>query len=194
MTADINYVFDVDGTLTPSRLSMDEEFRNFFLDWIKDKKVYLLTGSDHTKTVEQVGQQVWESVTESHQCGGNVIYRKGQLGEMNSFWPDGYLLSYCRELIALSNYPVKAGNHVEVRTGLLNISVVGRDFYGVFPLRGKVINAREKILSKAGLRQVMDNAELIHMKQILALEQDAKYKDLYKLQFKNKNAKKNTST
>lgn len=66
---------------------------------------------------------------------------------------------------------------------IAGLSVVGRDFYGVFPLRGKVINAREKILSKAGLRQVMDNAELIHMKQILALEQDAKYKDVSKLRY-----------
>ena len=66
---------------------------------------------------------------------------------------------------------------------IAGLSVVGRDLYGVFPLRGKVINAREKIVSKVGLAQVMKNTELIHMKQILGLEQDAKYKDVSKLRY-----------
>ena len=63
------------------------------------------------------------------------------------------------------------------------LSVVGRDLYGVFPLRGKVINAREKITTKQGKGQVMNNTELINMKQILGLEQDAKYKDTSKLRY-----------
>ena len=63
------------------------------------------------------------------------------------------------------------------------LSVVGRDLYGVFPLRGKVINAREKITKKQGLIQVMNNTELIHMKQILGLEQGAKYIDTSKLRY-----------
>lgn len=66
---------------------------------------------------------------------------------------------------------------------IAGLSVVGRDLYGVFPLRGKVINAREKIVSKLGMAQVMKNTELIHMKQILGLEQDAKYKDISKLRY-----------
>ena len=49
----INYIFDVDGTLTPSRLKMDKEFAKFFRNWIANKQVYLLTGSDHDKTIEQ---------------------------------------------------------------------------------------------------------------------------------------------
>lgn len=63
------------------------------------------------------------------------------------------------------------------------LSVIGRDLYGVFPLRGKVINAREKVTTKAGHAQVMNNVELIHMKQILGLEQGAKYTDTLKLRY-----------
>ena len=124
---DINYVFDVDGTLTPSRVEIDREFKEFFLEWMKDRKVYLLTGSDHVKTVEQVGQDVWKGVTESHQCGGNVVYRKGVKIEASDWEPSKYLLWYCRDLVLSSKYPIKAGNHIEIRTGLLNISVIGRD-------------------------------------------------------------------
>lgn len=127
MARSINYVFDVDGTLTPSRLRMDNEFRKFFRNWIKDKNVYLLTGSDHDKTIEQVGVDVWREVTESHQCGGNVVYRKGDLIEVSKWQPSKSLIDTCQNLIDISKYPVKAGNHIEERLGLLNISVVGRN-------------------------------------------------------------------
>ena len=127
MAGSINYVFDVDGTLTPSRLKMDNEFAEFFRNWVKDKNVYLLTGSDHDKTIEQVGVDIWREVTESHQCGGNVVYRQGDLIEVSKWQPSKSLIDTCQNLIDISKYPVKAGNHIEERVGLLNISVVGRN-------------------------------------------------------------------
>lgn len=127
MARPINYVFDVDGTLTPSRLSMDDEFSEFFLHWSSDKNVYLLTGSDHEKTIEQVGEKIWTNVTESHQCGGNVIYKQGKLIKESNWKPSKSLLDMCKHLIDISNYEIKAGNHIETRVGLLNISVVGRN-------------------------------------------------------------------
>lgn len=127
MVRRLNYVFDVDGTLTPSRLIIDAEFKKFFVKWIEDKNVYLLTGSDHEKTIEQVGEEIWTNVTESHQCGGNVIFRKGELIEASKWKPSKSLLDTCQNLIDISSYKIKAGNHIETRVGLLNISVVGRD-------------------------------------------------------------------
>ena len=127
MAGRINYVFDVDGTLTPSRLAMDENFRKFFLKWSKNRNVYLLTGSDHEKTIEQVGETIWNSVTESHQCAGNVVYKTGKLIQDSDWKPNPSLLSICQKLIDTSSYPVRAGTHIEERVGLLNISVVGRD-------------------------------------------------------------------
>ena len=55
----INYVFDVDGTLTPSRLRMDGEFLSF-RDWIKIK-MFICLLTDHDKTIEQVGVDIWRS-------------------------------------------------------------------------------------------------------------------------------------
>ena len=71
---EINYLFDVDGTLTPARQQIDETFRQFFLEWIKDKNVFLVSGFDYGKTLEQVGQEVLESVTASFNSSGNVGY------------------------------------------------------------------------------------------------------------------------
>ncbi|KAL6655583.1 hypothetical protein ACP70R_006409 [Stipagrostis hirtigluma subsp. patula] len=50
------------------------------------------------------------------------------------------------------------------------IAVVGRDHYGVFPLRGKLLNVRE-----ASHKQIMDNAEIQNIKQILGLQHGKQY-------------------
>ncbi|XP_074575235.1 DNA topoisomerase 2-like [Curcuma longa] len=50
------------------------------------------------------------------------------------------------------------------------ISVVGRNYYGVFPLRGKLLNVRE-----ANHKQIMDNAEIQNIKQILGLQHGKEY-------------------
>ena len=53
------YIFDIVGTLTPSRLRIDETFERFSLHFMDQKKVWLITGSDKSKTVEQVGEEIW---------------------------------------------------------------------------------------------------------------------------------------
>ncbi|KAK4533859.1 hypothetical protein CCYA_CCYA19G4741 [Cyanidiococcus yangmingshanensis] len=50
------------------------------------------------------------------------------------------------------------------------LSVVGRDYYGVFPLRGKLLNVRE-----ATHKQIMENAEINHLKKILGLQHGKTY-------------------
>ena len=47
------YIFDVDGTLTPSRKQIDEKFWVFFLKFCCSNDVYLVTGSDRDTTVVQ---------------------------------------------------------------------------------------------------------------------------------------------
>lgn len=50
------------------------------------------------------------------------------------------------------------------------LSVVGRDYYGVFPLRGKLLNVRE-----AKHKQIMDNKEINSLKKILGLQHKKTY-------------------
>eukprot|EP01028_Stygiella_incarcerata_P004101 TRINITY_DN185_c0_g1_i1.p1 TRINITY_DN185_c0_g1~~TRINITY_DN185_c0_g1_i1.p1 ORF type:complete len:1625 (-),score=533.53 TRINITY_DN185_c0_g1_i1:176-5050(-) len=49
-------------------------------------------------------------------------------------------------------------------------SVIGRDYYGVFPLRGKLLNVRD-----ASLKSIKENAEISALKQILGLKQGKTY-------------------
>jgi DNA topoisomerase-2 len=58
------------------------------------------------------------------------------------------------------------------------LSVVGRDRYGVFPLKGKLLNVRE-----AAMQTVTANAEITFIKQILGLQQGKKYEDTNTLRY-----------
>lgn len=58
------------------------------------------------------------------------------------------------------------------------LSVVGRDNYGVFPLRGKLLNVRE-----ASAAQIGANAEITALKQILGLQQNKVYESTETLRY-----------
>ena len=47
------YIFDVDGTLTPSRRRMTEDFEQFFSKWAQKNIFYLVSGSNLEKIKEQ---------------------------------------------------------------------------------------------------------------------------------------------
>ncbi|CAA0808911.1 DNA topoisomerase 2 [Striga hermonthica] len=61
---------------------------------------------------------------------------------------------------------------------IAGLSVVGRDYYGVFPLRGKLLNVRE-----ASHNQILQNAEIQNIKQILGLQQEKKYDSIKSLRY-----------
>ena len=58
------------------------------------------------------------------------------------------------------------------------LSVVGRDHYGVFPLRGKCKNVRD-----ASVAQLTSNQEFNDLKKILGLQQGKEYKDVSELRY-----------
>ena len=58
------------------------------------------------------------------------------------------------------------------------LSVVGRDYYGVFPLRGKCKNVRD-----ASVAQLLANQEFTDLKKILGLKQDKVYTSLGELRY-----------
>ena len=54
----MKYIFDVDGTLTPSRQVIDSAFQAFMIIFCCKHDVYLVTGSDRQKTVDQLGLDI----------------------------------------------------------------------------------------------------------------------------------------
>ena len=55
-------------------------------------------------------------------------------------------------------------------TAIAGLSVIGRDYYGVFPLRGKIMNVKD-----ISLQKISENAEITNLKKILGLEQNKDY-------------------
>lgn len=54
----------------------------------------------------------------------------------------------------------------------------GKEIYGVFPLRGKLLNVRE-----ATQQQILTNEEILNLKKILGLQQGKKYLDTKELRY-----------
>lgn len=61
---------------------------------------------------------------------------------------------------------------------IAGLSVVGRDKYGVFPLKGKVLNVRD-----ATIKQITGNTEITNIKKILGLESGKTYKNIKSLRY-----------
>ena len=121
------YIFDVDGTLTPSRQRMTEEFLEFFNGWSKRYTFYLVTGSDLGKTKEQVPDFILERANSVFTCCGNEMWVGDKQVLTKEFKPRQDLIDFLWEQVNNSWCPIRIGNHIEDRGSLLNFSVVGRD-------------------------------------------------------------------
>ena len=63
-------------------------------------------------------------------------------------------------------------------TAISGLSIVGREYYGVFPLKGKVLNTRTATYS-----QLSGNVEINNIKKILGLQEGKKYKNVSDLRY-----------
>ena len=128
------FIFDVDGTLTPSRLPMTKKFQKFFEQWAIKNRFYLVTGSDLPKLQEQMsgveihtygiftccGNQFWQSDPAVHPKHCDLVYE-------NKFNPSKELIEYLEHQLEIAPYLSRCGNHIENRGSMLNFSIVGRD-------------------------------------------------------------------
>ena len=81
------FIFDVDGTLTPSRQEIDMDFAVFFTDFCAENDVYLVTGSDREKTIEQVGEEIYSLADRVYNCSGSDVWD----GNVNVYTSDSKL-------------------------------------------------------------------------------------------------------
>ena len=127
VTLQFNFAFDVDGTLTPSRQRIDPSFMGWFLSFCSHNNVYLVSGSDYEKTLEQLGSGICNTVKGVYSCCGNALYINGELQYVNEFALTDEQHSYLEHLLEISEFGGRTGNHIELRPGSCNFSVVGRN-------------------------------------------------------------------
>ncbi len=126
------YIFDVDGTLTEPRQQINEKFKNDFLNFVNNNDVWLITGSDYPKTLEQVGSSVLESVDKVYCCAGAQLYVDGMVMNTKKWEPSKELSEFLSSIINDSHdngwgieneiYPVC----IEKRPSMVNLCIPGR--------------------------------------------------------------------
>ena len=121
------YIFDVDGTLTPSRKKIESEFAEFFLEFIKNNHVSLVTGSDREKTLEQVTPEIYNSCKRVYNCSGSDVYEGDLIVYRNEWELPKDVERFLQDELDFSQFPVRNGNHIERRPGGVNFSILGRD-------------------------------------------------------------------
>lgn len=163
------FLFDVDGTLTPSRLKISEEMKQA-LRKLKEK-VYIgfVGGSDLSKQKEQVGDDILEFFDFGFPENGVSFYRGTKLVSQESileFLGDknyNNFVNFCLKYIADVNIPKKRGTFIELRKSMINISLIGRnctqeeriEFFNLDKEKGfrkQMVDALNKEFSNLGLQ------------------------------------------
>ena len=127
MNKPLIYVFDVDGTLTPSRGQIDPEFKTWFLEYFTTRPFALVSGSDRPKLLEQLGPEILDAADMVFACSANSIWVRDAEVHHSTWGPGEQVFNFLQDQLNASQAPEFTGNHMEVRTGLLNFSTIGRD-------------------------------------------------------------------
>ena len=121
------FIFDVDGTLTPSRQGIDKRFAVWLRNFCLDNDVYLVTGSDKPKTVEQIGETIYNLCKCVYNCNGNDVWEKGKRVHTNEWTLPEDAHEWLSVQLTESDFSIRTGLHFEHRPGMVNFSVVGRN-------------------------------------------------------------------
>ena len=126
-------LFDVDGTLTPARLTISPEMKNMLKELRKKCAVGFVGGSDFAKQLEQLGPDVLENFDYCFSENGLTAFKFGKplpsqsfinwIGEEKYNELSKFILKYLSEL----DLPFRRGTFIEFRKGMINVSPVGRN-------------------------------------------------------------------
>lgn len=127
-------LFDVDGTLTKPRQAIDPKLNAFLIELIKPIcSIGLVGGSDLKKISEQMnGDDVIHRFDYVFPENGLVQYKHGvEIGRESIERHLGedklqLFINFCLNYMSTITLPKKRGTFVEFRTGMLNISPIGR--------------------------------------------------------------------
>ncbi|KAL5215328.1 hypothetical protein ABZP36_004480 [Zizania latifolia] len=150
-------LFDVDGTLTAPRKVVTPEMFQFMKELREHVTVGVVGGSDLVKISEQLGKSV---ITDYDYCfseNGLVAHKNGELigtQSLKSYLGDDKLkefINFTLHYIADLDIPIKRGTFIEFRSGMLNVSPIGRNCSqeerDEFEKYDKVLNIRPKMVS-----------------------------------------------
>ena len=112
--------------MTPARKTIEPEFLHFFYEFSTCNDVYLVTGSDREKTIEQVTPGIYNNAKRVYNCSGSDVY-EGDLSVYRDDWElPKDVENHLENELLFSKFPVRNGIHIERRPGGVNFSILGR--------------------------------------------------------------------
>ena len=123
----IAWVFDIDGVLCDTGQTMPVDFAQWFITWAQNKNIFYVTGSHKEKTIDVLGQEVYDLALVKYHCLGNYIVTNKEEYYFNQFELKEHENNFLESLIQSSPYPIKTGRHINQRPGSINFSIVGRN-------------------------------------------------------------------
>ncbi|KAF5225036.1 putative phosphomannomutase [Trypanosoma cruzi] len=152
-------LFDIDGTLTPPRLSQPDEVREV----IRRAKsagftVGTVGGSDLAKQIEQLGEDVFQQFEYVFAENGLLAYKHGkEIHRQNLLKKLGNerIVKFVRRALRLLSeldIPVQRGTFIEYRNGMINVCPIGRNCTqserDEFEVYDKEHHVREKLIKE----------------------------------------------
>ncbi|KAK1748838.1 phosphomannomutase [Skeletonema marinoi] len=126
-------LFDVDGTLTIPRGEVTPDMMQFMKSLSEKITVGIVGGSDLPKQEEQLGEGIAKVFPYNFSQNGLVAYKNGELQEIQTiakFLGEDNIkkvVNWTLKYLADVDIPVKRGTFIEFRSGMMNISPIGRN-------------------------------------------------------------------
>jgi len=123
----LQYIFDVDGTLTEPRKQIDETFSTFFVEFCHTNNTYLVSGSDPDKTITQLGNNIIREQQRIYSCSGNYVWNcfsdDVNIIRMSQWNLPKSARNFLEKHTQWSKNPLNGG-HYEQRIGVFNYSTL----------------------------------------------------------------------
>jgi phosphomannomutase len=156
-------LFDVDGTLTLPRIKISDDMIEMLHKIYDDDFIDMgfVGGSDFNKQIEQIGKENMDLFTWKFSENGLTTYFQNTLIHekkiIDFLGENNYkrLVNVCLRVISETNIPIKRGNFIELRNGMINISPIGRsctqeerDYFDLYDKKNKVRENMINIISE----------------------------------------------
>jgi len=120
------FIFDVHGTLIPSRKKIEHEFWAPFLIFCRHHDVYLVTGSDREKTLNQLGLDICYTAKRVYNCSGCDVYERDVNVYRDTWKPSDEVRQFLKDELDYIKLTLGTDPHIEERPGYIKFSILGR--------------------------------------------------------------------
>lgn len=139
-------LFDVDGTLTKPRLTIDLKMIQVLQEIKKIKNIDLgfVGGSDYSKQIEQLKEDNLDLFTWKFSENGLYSFHDKTLIHTNKIveylGEENYkkIVNACLKCIYETDIPMKRGNFIELRNGMINIFNIANNLNLTFSIGGQI--------------------------------------------------------